>query len=101
MTEGCGLTFEVPPSDVAAVYDLGCFSIRIANRTLNFHLYVQKYARHFEKLQFKSLPMAHTLREEIFAGINISRIFFSDISRELIFANLALLKISRELIVAN
>ena len=41
-----------------------------------------------------------TLREKIFAGINV-REFFSDISRKLIFANLALLKISRELIFAN
>ena len=35
----------------------------------------------------------HTLREEIFAGINFREFFFSDISRELIFANWALLGI--------
>ena len=43
----------------------------------------------------------HTyLREEIFKGINF-REFFSDISRELIFANWASMRISRELIFAN
>ena len=46
------------------------------------------------------IPSVNTLREEIFAGINFAN-FFSDILRELIFANLALLKISRELIFAN
>ena len=44
----------------------------------------------------------HTLlREEIFAGINFRKFYFPDISRELIFANLALMKTLRESIFAN
>ena len=46
------------------------------------------------------LKIQTTLREEIFAGINFRK-FFSDISRELIFANWAQLRISREFIFAN